>query len=99
MEEMYHVSFKHIEQDVLSAAHAGATSTSNIQWHHSSPVAVRAKYFSLALARVGFGPIQKSMIPLGSTLTAEDIEELKLRAREARLDYAAAAALLEKRGE
>ena len=96
MEQMYHLMLADIQNDVRAAAHAGAAFLRGIcDGSIECPVAVRAKYSSLALARVGFGPIQKSMAPLGGHLTAEDIEELKLRAREARFEYAEAATLLE----
>jgi hypothetical protein len=61
-----------------------------------APLGLRAKYASEALARVGFGPITKSVSgSVSSSFSAEEIEALKARAiaaqeaaREAAIDIA-----------
>jgi hypothetical protein len=46
-----------------------------------APLGVRAKYASEALARVGFGPITKTVShSMRETLSMEDIERIKQRA-------------------
>ena len=73
-----------IKKELEDAAIAGAAFLRGIcDGSIAAPVSVRAKYASLALSRVGLGPIQKSVSPLAGHLTREEIEELKLRVKEA----------------
>jgi hypothetical protein len=51
----------------------------------SASVALRAKYANLALARAGFGEI-KNVDIVHATLSREDIERIKLRAKNAALE-------------
>ena len=70
MEDIYRLALAHIQNEVRAAAHAGATFLRQIcDGSIDAPVAVRAKYSSLALARVGFGPIQKSMTSPGQPIS------------------------------
>jgi len=73
-----------IKKDLEDAAIAGAAFLRGIcDGTISAPVSVRAKYASLALSRVGLGPIQRGVSPLQPHLTREEIEQLKARAKEA----------------
>jgi hypothetical protein len=87
VQEMYRFVLEEIQGDVLDAARSGAQFLRDVcDGTVQSSVGIRAKYSSLALARVGFGPIAKSLAPLQNHLTSADIEMLKQRAHAAKLD-------------
>jgi hypothetical protein len=88
MEDIYRYSLEHIQEEVRAAALSGATFLRQVcDGTIPVPDAVRAKYSSLALARVGFGPIVKSLPPMQpQVLSREEIEVIKLRATDAALE-------------
>ena len=88
MEGVYQASLNHIREEVRLAAESGATFLRQVcDGTIPAPVGMRAKYASLALARVGFGPIAKSLTPVQhDSLSRGEIEEIKRRAIEAKID-------------